>query len=300
MSANPFGTENERVQKIALIGFGEVGQTLGEDLTKAGAALSAFDILFDDDNSGPSRAIAASSVLNGKTAHGAVEDAELILSAVTAASDIDAANSVVGAMATGTVFLDMNSASPGMKRSAQAIIDTAGGRYVEAAVMTPIAGKRIASKMLLGGAHAEEFIARANPLGFAGEFFSLDVGKASATKMCRSVIIKGVEALLSESMLAARDYGVEREVLDSLTDLLPHKDWEEFARYMISRALQQGVRRAEEMREAAKTVEETGIEPLMALATAQRQDWSAVRNHALAHVSDLGAMLDAMRDHIDD
>ncbi len=284
-------------KKIALIGFGEVGQTLAEDLTKAGAELFAFDILFDDPNSGPSKAIGLSPVRAGASASDAVKDAELILSAVTAASDIDAASSVTSAMASGTIFLDMNSASPGMKRSAQVIIETTGGRYVEAAVMTPIAGKRIASKMLLGGAHAEEFIARANPLGFAGEKFSDEIGKASATKMCRSIIIKGVEALLSESMLAARDYGVEREVLDSLSDLLPRDDWEKFARYMISRALQHGVRRAEEMREAAKTVEETGIEPLMATATAQRQDWSAVRKHALAHASDLGAMIDAMRDH---
>ena len=164
--------------------------------------------------------------------------------------------------------------------------------------MTPIEAKRIASKMLLGGVHAGDFMLRAAPLGFTGEVFSNEVGKASATKMCRSVIIKGVEALISESMLAARDYGVEGEVLESLSDLLPHEDWEKFARYMISRALQHGVRRAEEMREAAKTVEETGIEPLMASATALRQDWSAVRKHALAHASDLGAMLDAIRDTI--
>jgi 3-hydroxyisobutyrate dehydrogenase-like beta-hydroxyacid dehydrogenase len=286
-------------KKIALIGFGEVGQTLGEDLTNAGAELSAYDILFVDANSVPSKAVALSAVRGAANAADAVRNVELIISAVTAASDIDAANSVVGAMASGASFLDLNSASPGMKRAAQEIIENAGGRYVEAAVMTPIAGKRIASKMFLGGVHAEEFMARANPLGFSSEFFSDEIGKAAATKMCRSVIIKGVEALLSESMLAARYYGVEHQVLDSLTDLLPRDDWEQFARYMISRALQHGVRRAEEMREAAKTVEKTGIEPLMAIATAQRQDWSAVRKHALAHARDLGAMIDAMRNQTD-
>jgi len=170
---------------------------------------------------------------------------------------------------------------------------------VEAAVMTPIDAKRIASYMLLGGHHAEDFIARAAPLGFTGKLFSEKVGQASATKMCRSVIIKGVEALLSESMLAARAYGVEKIVLDSLVDLLPLEDWEKVARYMISRALQHGTRRAEEMREAAKTVEEAGIEPLMALATATRQDWSAERHDALAKADDLGAMLDIIRETID-
>ena len=286
-------------KNIALIGFGEVGQTLAEDLAKTGAVLSAFDILFADPDSAPSNAIAQTTVRAASDSKDAAKGAELIISAVTAAADIDAARAAAGGIAKGTFFLDLNSVSPGVKRDCQTIVEKAGGRYVEAAVMTPIEGKRIASPMLLGGIHGEDFMARARPLGFSAEIFSQEVGKASAAKLCRSVIIKGVEALLSESMLAARSYGVEKTVLDSLSDLLPHPDWEKFAGYMISRALQHGIRRAEEMREAAKTVEETGIEPFMATATARRQDWSAVRKHALAQASDLGAMLDAMRNAVD-
>ncbi len=286
-------------KKIALIGFGEVGQTLAEDLAKMEAELSAFDILFSDPDSAPSKAVTQTSARHGTDAHDAVSGAELVISAVTPAADSDAARSVAGAIAKGATFLDLNSASPEMKLECRDIVEGAGGLYVEAAVMTPIEGKRIASAMLLGGGHAKEFMNRARPLGFAGEVVSDQVGRASATKMCRSVIIKGVEALLSESMLAARFYGVEKEVLDSLSDLLPHPDWEKFARYMISRALEHGTRRAEEMREAAKTVEETGVTSFMATATAQRQDWSAVRKHALAQAGDLGAMLDAMRKTLD-
>jgi 3-hydroxyisobutyrate dehydrogenase-like beta-hydroxyacid dehydrogenase len=282
-------------KKIALIGFGEVGQTLAEDLTKAGAELSAFDILFADCATEPSKAVARTSVRAGADAHDAVKGAELIISAVTPAADIDAARAAAGAIAKGAYFLDLNSASPGGKLACQKIIEGAGGLYVEAAVMTPIEGKRIASPMLLGGGQAQALMIRARPLGFAGEVFCDEVGVASAAKLCRSVIIKGLEALLSESMLVARSYGVEKAVLDSLDDLLPQADWEKFARYMISRALKHGSRRAEEMREAAKTVEETGVAPFMATATAQRQEWSALRKQALAQAGDLGAMLDAMR-----
>jgi len=183
-----------------------------------------------------------------------------------------------------------------MKQACSQIIDAAGGRYVEAAVMTPIAPKRIASPMLLGGPHATDFISRANPVGFSGaQVFSQIIGQACATKMCRSVIIKGVEALLLESMVAARHYGVEKTVLDSLSDLLPVGDWDRLARYMISRALEHGTRRAEEMRESAKTVAEAGLEPLMTTATAEREDWAAAQKEALAYVNDLGAMLDAIR-----
>jgi 3-hydroxyisobutyrate dehydrogenase-like beta-hydroxyacid dehydrogenase len=183
-----------------------------------------------------------------------------------------------------------------MKQACAGIVEEAGGRYVEAAVMTPIAPKRIASAMLLGGPHGAAFLKRAQPLGFTGgQVFSDVVGQASATKMCRSVIIKGMEALLTESMVSARAYGVEKTVLDSLSDLLPVGDWDRLARYMISRALEHGTRRAEEMREAAQTVKEAGLAPLMAAATAERQDWAAAHRPALVHSGDLGAMLDAIR-----
>jgi 3-hydroxyisobutyrate dehydrogenase-like beta-hydroxyacid dehydrogenase len=215
---------------------------------------------------------------------------------VTAASDIDAARSVLPGLQTGAFYLDVNSVSPGMKQACSRIIDSAGGRYVEAAVMTPIAPKRIASSMLLGGPHGADFIARAQALGFSGaKAFSHIVGQASATKMCRSVVIKGTEALLLESLVAARHYGVEKTVLDSLSDLLPVGDWDRLARYMISRALEHGTRRAEEMRESAKTVAEAGLAPMMTTATAQREDWAAAQKDALAHMSDLGALLDAIR-----
>ena len=281
--------------RIALIGFGEVGQTLAADLIAAGAETSAYDIQFDKRDSIPSVALRGIAARAAASAPEAVADAELVISAVTAAADVDAARSVLPALKNGTFYLDMNSASPGMKRACAQLIDGAGGRYVEAAVMTPIAPRRIGSYMLLGGPHAAAFIERSRPLGFTGEVFADTVGQASATKMCRSVIIKGMEALLSESMLAARHYGVERTVLNSLSDLLPVGDWEKLARYMISRALEHGARRAEEMREAARTVAEAGIQPLMSDATAERQDIAAAHRSALRQGDELAAMLDRIR-----
>jgi 3-hydroxyisobutyrate dehydrogenase-like beta-hydroxyacid dehydrogenase len=279
---------------VALIGFGEVGQTLAGDLSATGVALSAYDILFADGDSMPRQALRRSRVRAAASASEAVRQADLVVCAVTAASDLDAARSVVPGLRRGAFFLDVNSASPRVKQEAAAIIEAAGGRYVEAAVMTPINPKGVASAMLLGGPNAAEFLARARPLGFAGEVFSDRVGLASATKMCRSVVIKGVEALLSESLLSARHYGVEKLVLGSLSDLLPVGDWEKLARYMISRALEHGTRRAEEMREAAATVADAGITPLMSLATAERQAFTAAHKAALAHSDDLVTMLDAI------
>ena len=280
--------------RIALIGFGEVGQTLAADLIAAGCRVSAFDPLFADAGSGPAQALHRIAVAPADNPRSAVLGVELVISAVTAASDVEAARSVAAHIANGVFYLDVNSVSPATKSACAAVIGNAGGRYVEAAVMTPIAPKRIAAPMLLGGPHAGEFVQRANPLGFTGRPFSDQIGHASATKMCRSVVIKGVESLLCESLVAARFYGVEKTVLDSLSDLLPVGDWEKVASYMVSRALEHGERRAEEMCEAARTVREAGIEPLMALATARREQWAAAFRdaHVLRH--DLAAMLDAM------
>jgi 3-hydroxyisobutyrate dehydrogenase-like beta-hydroxyacid dehydrogenase len=284
--------------RVALIGFGEVGQTMADDFRRVDVHLSAYDVLFPDPSSAPSRELQKRSLEPSASAAEAVREADLVISAVTAASDLDAARSVVPGLKRGTFFLDVNSASPAMKQKAASIIESAGGHYVEAAVMTPIHPKGVGSAMLLGGPHAAEFIARGAPLGFAGEVFCDRVGPASATKMCRSVVIKGVEALLSESLLSARHYGVEKLVLGSLSDLLPVGDWEKLARYMIARALEHGGRRAEEMREAAATVAEAGIQPLMSLATAERQDFAAAHKAALAHSGDLARMLDAILNDI--
>jgi 3-hydroxyisobutyrate dehydrogenase-like beta-hydroxyacid dehydrogenase len=291
--------------RIALIGFGEVGQRLGvdfrEDFQKSEPLeVAVYDILFSDPNSSPRRAVREFFGHATTSTAQAASDAELVICAVTAASDLDAARSVVPGLKRGAFYLDLNSVSPAIKTACADIIEAAGGRYVEAAVMTPIGPKGIASTMLLGGPHTEEFVERARALGFTGaKPFSAVIGQASATKMCRSVMIKGVEALLCESMLAARYYGVDKTVLDSLSDLLPVGDWEKLARYFVSRTLEHGTRRAEEMRESAKTVAEAGITPLMALATAEREDWSAAHKNALAYANDLGAMLDAIRQNIE-
>lgn len=270
--------------RIALIGFGEVGQTLAQDLAGK-AELAAWDIAFGVE--------VPLGVRRAESAPDAVRDADLIVSAVTADQDLTAAQSV-GPL-NGAFFLDLNSCSPGQKVAAAEAIAAAGGRYVEAAVMSPIGPKRIASPMLLGGPHARDFLEAAGGLGFAGATaYSDTIGQAAATKLCRSVMIKGVEALLTESMLAARHYGVEQVVLDSLSDLLPLPDWNRTAQYMISRSLEHGTRRAEEMREAARTVEEAGVVGLMSRAIAERQDWAARHRDAMS--PDLAAMLDAINE----
>lgn len=280
---------------ICLIGFGEVGQILAADLAAGGAGeLTAWDVLFPVAGSGPARAVAGSAARAAPSAAAAASRAELVISAVTAARDIEAASAAAAGMAPDAWFLDLNSVSPSVKQHAARLIAERRGRYVEAAVMAPVPPKRLATSMLLGGPHAAEFLPIAHRLGFAGaQVFSSEIGRASAAKMCRSVLVKGMEALLAESLLAARRYGVDEAVLASMRDVLPATDWRAVARYMISRSLRHGARRAEEMREVVRTLSDAGIEPSMSVACVDRQDWAAQHGEA-AGAGTLEAMLDAI------
>jgi 3-hydroxyisobutyrate dehydrogenase-like beta-hydroxyacid dehydrogenase len=281
---------------IGLIGLGEVGQVLAIDLNrKSGVDLRAWDRLFPLEGSEPHRAAAALPFLGAASSMAeAVCDRTIVISAVTAAECHAAAEEAAQALTPGTYYLDLNSVSPRTRLEAARTVGAAGGRYIEAAVMAPIAPQRIASPVWLGGPHAADFLPLARSLGFTGAaVYSGTIGEASAAKMCRSVIVKGMEALLAESLLTARRHGVEDAVLTSLKDLLPVGDWHELARYMIGRSLQHGRRRAEEMREAVRTVAEAGFEPWMSRGCVERQQWAASHADALHHET-LTDTLDAM------
>ncbi len=266
------------MHRIALIGFGEVGQTLAEDLLALGqCAVAAYDTLFCDPESAPSKACRRlDGVALCSSALEAVGDAETVICAVTAERTGEAAMATLSGLEDGAWFVDLNSAAPGTKIMAAEAVNGAGGRYVEASVMSPIGPKRLASPVLASGSYAADFLPVAHAIGMAGyQHFSNVYGQASAAKMCRSVIVKGVEALITEALTAAHHYGVEDTVVKSLVDLFPGLHWEDLSTYMMSRALIHGRRRAEEMREVAATVAGSGLEPLLSDAIAKRQDWSA-------------------------
>ena len=206
----------------------------------------------------------------------AVRVADLVISAVTASSAAEVAGNIASFLHSGQIYLDINSVSPDTKREIARRISESPGTFVEAAVMAPVAPQRLKVPMLLGGADAETVAPKLRAIGLNATPVSERVGVASAIKMCRSIIIKGLEAITVESMFAARRYGAEKEVLESLAATYPGMGWDgALPDYLISRVAEHGKRRAAEMREAAQAVADAGLEPLMANATAERQDWLA-------------------------
>ena len=112
-------------------------------------------------------------------------------------------------------------------------------------------------------------------LGFEAKVASEELGVASAIKMCRSVMIKGFEAMVIECFTTARAYGVEDDVLASLAETFPGINWEKQGAYFFQRVIEHGRRRSEEVREVAETVREIGLTPWSAQGTAERQAWVA-------------------------
>lgn len=266
-------------ESIGVIGYGEVGKIFSAGLKARARAMGAWDVKFAAPATRQAeRAHAAGA---GVTAHESMqalcEASDLIVSAVTASNTLAVAQEAAKFIRRGAVFLDLNSASPGTKQQAAAAIDAAGAHYVEAGVMTSVPPYGIKVPMLLGGSRAAELAALLQSWEMDAKAVSDKLGVASAIKMCRSVMIKGLEALVIESYTTARAYGVEDHVLPTLQETFPSIDWSQQGAYFFSRVVQHGQRRAEEMRESANTVKEAGFEPFMASAIADKQQWVADR-----------------------
>ncbi len=270
----------EDLGPVALVGFGEAGSILGEDLARLGVSVVAYDILLDKPatRAAMQAKITAAGVRVAPTLAEAVAGARLIISAVTASSAGDVARGSAATLVPGQVFLDINSVSPAARRANAEAVQSAGAHYVEAAVMAAVPPQRLAVPMLLGGRHAPELAERLRGLGMNVTAVSEEVGIASAIKMCRSIVIKGLEALVLECLLAARRFSAEEQVLASLDQTFPQMGWSgRLPDYLISRVAEHGRRRAAELREVARTLRDTGVEPVMASAIAERQQWLADR-----------------------
>lgn len=274
------------LQHLGLVGYGEVGRIFSAGLRNHFTSCSAWDLKFADATTGATTQATHAGVQAMPSMAALCAQSDFVISAVTASNTLAVAQAAAPHLRPGTVFLDLNSASPGTKRQAAQAIQAAGGRYVEAGVMTSVPPYGIKVPMLLGGALAAELAELLNTWGMDVKAVAAEIGVASAIKMCRSVMIKGLEALVIESYATARAYGVEDHVLPTLAETFPSIDWEKQGAYFFSRVVQHGQRRAEEMRESARTVAESGFAPTMASAIADKQQWVAdqARAGVFAHV----------------
>jgi 3-hydroxyisobutyrate dehydrogenase-like beta-hydroxyacid dehydrogenase len=258
--------------RISFIGFGEAGQAIASGLRGAGIErIAAWDILFPEPAGASLKAAGETmGVRMASSAGDAVRETDMVISAVTAASSVDAARSVAPHLSGRPYYLDINSVSPGRKQETANLLGD-GARYVDVAVVAAIHPARHRTPMLISGPHAEEISPLLRELEMQSTVVGPKIGSAAAIKMIRSVMIKGIEALTLECFLAASRAGVLEEVTASLKNNYPTLDWAKIADYNLERMASHGERRAAEMEESAATLRELGLDPLMVDSTVKRQ-----------------------------
>lgn len=256
--------------QIAFIGFGEAGGIFAAELARH-YAVSIWDRKLDGDEGDAMREKARQAgVRVGTSLADALDEATLILSTVTAGQALAVARQSAPLLREGQYFLDLNSVAPETKR--QAAQAFAGDAYIDVAVMAPVPPARLKTPLLTGGPLAEKLTPALTALGLNARYGGCEVGTVSSIKMCRSVMIKGLEALTTECLFAARRYGVEEQVLASLHNSFPSLGWNaELPGYLISRVAEHGVRRSEEMEEVVKTLQDAGYPGTMSQGTARLQ-----------------------------
>jgi 3-hydroxyisobutyrate dehydrogenase-like beta-hydroxyacid dehydrogenase len=259
--------------RLCFIGFGEAGQAIASGLREAGVeSIAAWDILFPKDEGAALRE--AGETIGARLASSAadaVANSDIIVSAVTAGSSIDVAQSVAPHISGNPYFLDVNSVAPGRKKEAAKLLQGAT-RYVDVAILAPIHPKRHQTPLLLAGPHAASVMPLLiDELDMRGAIASDEIGAAAALKMIRGVMIKGIEALTAECFIAAQRAGIAEDVAASLSNNYPTLDWNKVISYNLERMASHGIRRAEEMEQVAATLAELGVAPLMTQATVARQ-----------------------------
>ena len=255
---------------LVFLGFGEAGRAFAGEI---GAAMRAFDRKTGSAATAADKRadFAACGVEGMESNAAAVAGAPLILSLVTADQALAAAEETARSIGRGALYCDMNSVAPDTKRAAARAIEAAGGRYVDVAVMAPVHPLRLRVPLLVSGPHAEAGAAALAAHGFKPRVVGATVGNASAVKMIRSVMVKGLEALSAECVLAAHEAGVADEVIGSLDASWREEPWRRRFDYNLDRMLVHGHRRAAEMEEAVKTLDALGTGSVMTRGTVRRQ-----------------------------
>ena len=267
--------------QIGLLGFGEAGQAFADTLPKDKVALFAYDVVFSSPEEAPARyakmrdCAAQNQVACCASPAELAASSKFIFSLVTADDCAAAARAIASDLTEHHIFFESNSVSPGTKKTNAQLAKKRGAGFIDMAIMAPVAGRGHATPALLSGTGEAQLKPILEMLGFSARWAGQDIGQASVTKMLRSILIKGMESLVSESMAAAVELGLDTEILTTAGKTLRIDDMPGLADYVMERVARHGGRRAAEMREVAKTLTELGLSNHMASAIASHQQMIA-------------------------
>lgn len=256
---------------IGFIGYGELGQCVTAGLSNAGADVGVFDLLVEKSNEVKRlQGIAdQTGVALAKTREELAASTDIFISAVTCSDAVTAATQMAPYLNENQIYVDLNSTSPAVKKDVCKVVEDAGAQFVEIGVLGGIATKGYDVALLLCGNKAEEVAACLAGFGMDTECIEADTGAAAAVKMFRSIVVKGIEALMLECVLAAEPYGATKQVLDTIEENYPGIGLD-LANFFMTRTAVHAERRSHEMEEVAETLKAMGLDPIMSEASARR------------------------------
>ncbi len=239
---------------VAVLGLGEAGSRLAADLVAAGARVRGYDPL-----AGPT----PDGVVRAPDPLSAVAGGDVVLGVTSAASALDAATSALPSLAPGAIYADLNTGRPSLKHELATLVDGAGGRFADVALLGPVPARGLGTPALASGLGAHAFADVVGPLGMPVEVLSDHAGDAAALKLLRSVFMKGLAASALESLHAAEAAGHADWLEQQLADVI--------GRPLLERLLEgsraHAARRVDEMGAARDLVLELGVEPRIASAS---------------------------------
>jgi 3-hydroxyisobutyrate dehydrogenase-like beta-hydroxyacid dehydrogenase len=260
--------------RLGLVGYGEIGSTLGKGLREAGLQQIfsydkyAFNGPYADLIQSRAKAAGVTLVQSNKEL---ADTTELIFSVTPGAASLESAGAFAPVLRADHTFLDFASATPKVKYGVAEQLANTGASLGDGSIMgTPKNGYSM--HMLSSGPAGQRVLDLLVPWGMSIEYVGEKLGTASGIKILRSVLIKGIEALTDEMLLAARYYGLDEAVLASASKTLT-RPFMDTVESLTPSGVIHAKRRTEEIDMATQAVEDAGIEPLMARATAARLRW---------------------------
>lgn len=267
--------------QLVFIGFGEAAYHIASGLKAEGLTdLGAYDRNAADPQMGGliQQRAAEVGVKLFESLESAYQAGEFIACLTSANSALAVAKSVIPQLKAGQVYIDMNSAAPTVKAEIAQIPHNEGVMFCDAAVMGTVPGTKHKVPMFLAGNGAEKFAAAFSQYGMKLTVLDAKAGGASAIKMFKSVIMKGLPQLMFESFEAAVKYGVLNTLVDSLASSLNGKTVEQLADTFTARTMIHAARRSEEMQDVVATLENLGVDAAMSKATVAKLDLLAKHN----------------------
>jgi 3-hydroxyisobutyrate dehydrogenase-like beta-hydroxyacid dehydrogenase len=244
--------------KIAILGLGEAGSHFANDLVKLGVEVGGFD-------PNPIRNLDNAIEVKSSNAE-AVKNSHIIFSANLSAVSIEIAEEIAPFLNENQFFCEMNTSGSEKKKKIAEVLKPSGVKVIDLAIMAPVPPKGIFTPLLASGENTAEFLEKIKPLNLDISMVENGkIGDAATRKLLRSIVYKGIAAVVCEAMEAGEAFGMESYIRRQISSLIGGND--ELIDRFVEGSRTHAVRRMHEMEAVIEMLESQNIEPIVTKGT---------------------------------